>query len=144
MSKIVAGRELCENIVEKMKEHEKNQNAPKQNNKKQSCITNKSVTNQKSHQPETASPRPGPSHVNLSQSSSDDDADDEEVCCVCGRFSPADLASCTSLVILKWAQCDGVRAGVPCKHWVHLGFCTPIRVIRRGDKFFCKHCISEE
>jgi len=32
MSKIVAGRELGENGVEKMKEHENNQNAPKQNN----------------------------------------------------------------------------------------------------------------
>ena len=78
-----------------------------------------------------------PSHINLvpdSYASSSDCEGEEKCCCVCEKWTPSELNQSVSLVIVKWVQCDN------CKHWVHLQFCTPIRVVRRGDTFLCPHC----
>jgi uncharacterized protein (UPF0305 family) len=77
-------------------------------------------------------------------SSSDDDDDDDETCCACDRFQTEEQAACLSLTFVKWAQCDGIRNGMPCLHWTHLGYCTPVKVIRRGDAFYCPHCQKPE
>ena len=63
--------------------------------------------------------------------------EDEEPCCVCGYTFPPQLRGISSLVILKWAQCD------TCMKWVHLAFCTPVRVVRSNSKFVCPLCPEE-
>ena len=40
--------------------------------------------------------------------------EESESCCVGGKDSPADLANCLDLVIVKWDQCD------KCEHWTDL------------------------
>jgi hypothetical protein len=74
--------------------------------------------------------------INLDESSSDDEVDDDP-CCVCGKSFPPQLRGIQPLVIVKGGQCDG------CKHWVHLKYCTDVRVLRRGSSFHCKHCPEE-
>ncbi|KAH3819012.1 hypothetical protein DPMN_120742 [Dreissena polymorpha] len=69
---------------------------------------------------------------------SEDDVDDSEKCCVCKLFTPAELKYCISLTLVKWPQCD------ICDSWVHLKFCTPVQVLRRGDQFLCPKCASKE
>ncbi|KAH3691635.1 hypothetical protein DPMN_190990 [Dreissena polymorpha] len=91
------------------------------------------------------SPKPGPSRINvIPDTSSDDDDDDDETCCVCDRFQTEEQAACVSLTFVKWARCDGIRNGMPCLHWTHLGYCTPVKVVRRGDEFNCPHCQKPE
>lgn len=91
-----------------------------------------------------ASPKPSTSGVCNSRgkalpaededSSSDSEAGDGELCCVCKKSTPAELRDCISIVFVKWGQCD------VCGHWVHLQFCTKVRVLRRGSFFRCPHC----
>jgi hypothetical protein len=66
--------------------------------------------------------------------------EDSETCCVCGLFQPKEVVNCTSLIFVKWAKCDGIKNGQPCNHWTHLKYCSPVKVLRRNDKFFCCHC----
>ena len=61
-----------------------------------------------------------------SQNSTDTE---EDMCCVCHKRFPAALSGCTSLVIVKWGQCD------QCGHWVHLRYCTSVSVLRRDSEF---------
>jgi hypothetical protein len=85
--------------------------------------------------PRSKSPVPGPSAYYIDNSDSVSESEDESSnCCVCGKYSPPALQKCTSLVIVKWAQCD------KCQHWTHLTFCTDIRVVRRYGEFLCPHC----
>ncbi|XP_060573021.1 uncharacterized protein LOC132730954 [Ruditapes philippinarum] len=82
-------------------------------------------------------PHPGPSAycVISSEAETESGSEDESSnCCVCHKFSPPALKQCTSLVIVKWAQCD------KCHHWTHLSFCTEVRVVRRHSEFLCPHC----
>ena len=64
-----------------------------------------------------------------------DDSDDEIVtreednCCVCKKYSPPNLHTLPYLKIVNWAQCD------QCNHWVHLGFCTNVKVVRKHSDF---------
>jgi hypothetical protein len=75
----------------------------------------------------------------ISDSSDSDIGDsDEDKCCVCNLWSPAELKGCTSIVFVKWGKCDF------CPHWVHLKFCTEVKVIRRATVFRCPHCAKEE
>jgi len=88
------------------------------------------------------SPRPSTSglqvtHVQLfrdADSESESDTDDTETCCVCNKFSPANLDLKPHIKIVNWGQCD------ECGHWVHLSFCHTKSVLRRGDSFLCPHC----
>jgi len=68
-----------------------------------------------------------------SDSTTADEETDEEKCIVCKRFSP-DHSKKPHVIIVNWGQCD------VCGGWVHLSFCTPVRVIRRGDTFTCPFC----
>lgn len=78
------------------------------------------------------------------------DSSDEEVgvnekdlCCVCTEFTPKEIKNCDVVIFAEWAQCDGMRNGMPCKHWTHLKYCCSTRVVRLHGKFFCPHCIEE-
>ena len=94
---------------------------------------------QRSPQPSTsgvAIKRGGPIDLNTPEYSSDSDESipDEEKCCVCKLFHPQETRGCEQLLFTKWAQCD------KCPHWVHLQYCTKVRVVRLGDTFICPHC----
>lgn len=68
------------------------------------------------------------------ETSDGDSIADEEKCCMCHDWQPKELQNCTSVVFVKWGKCDF------CDHWTHLQYCTPVRVLRRGDTFKCPHC----
>ena len=72
-----------------------------------------------------------------SLSLSDDDSEDEK-CVVCGRWTPAEVSGATSIIFVKWAQCD------ICSKWCHLRYCTNVTVVRRNVKFFCPICLEKE
>lgn len=83
------------------------------------------------------SPKPGPSHIYLSDSSQsldEDEMPESEKCCVCKLYEPKELRQCNSLIFVKWAECTR------CAHWVHLIFCSEKRVVRKGEPFYCIHC----
>ena len=151
VSKLVAGKELTSESVRKaVKEHEHKQkttpaNAVKSLKGKQPSKSPKSLKEKQSKKA-PKSPKPGPSHINLLHDSSEDSEMeiDTDVCCVCNRFQPKEQAECISLTFVKWGQCDGIVNGKPCLHWTHLKYCTPVRVLRRGDKFLCPHCKTNE
>ena len=90
-----------------------------------------------------ASPVQGPSHVNLvsdsmsvgSDSENEPPEDDNEVCCVCKCFYVPRKLRDGTLHITQWAQCDS------CGHWVHLKYCTPVRVVRKNTEFKCECCM---
>lgn len=138
MSKIVAGKELSANVQELMEDHENNQTDKRSSLKSQK--PKKSAAKSKVSYQDTQNP--GPSAINILPSDTDSDTDSQidpaDLCCKCNRFQPEELRKSTSLVFTKWAQCDN------CGHWVHLIYCTPVRVIRRGDTFLCHHCEREQ
>ena len=126
------------NIQTLQEQHDKQAQAMKKTNKAGTKIENK---NKLKH---TSSPKPSTSSnsknegapINLDSSSSDEE-DDSEPCCVCNKTFPPQLRGIDTLVIVKWAQCDN------CRHWVHLVYCSKVRVVRRGSTFYCKHCPEE-
>ena len=56
---------------------------------------------------------------------SESEISEDEKCCVCKKFMPDEARKSVSLIFTKWAQCDR------CDHWVHLIYCTSVRVVRR-------------
>lgn len=151
MSKIIAGKELTTTVLDKMKEHESAQSSSKKqcSNGAQSTSKNTSgkmpvikkgkVQPKKGKKPQTiqSSQQPGPSRYVISDCSSSDEEsvhEDSELCCCCKMFYP-DMSKCTQIILVKWGRCD------KCDHWVHLTFCTPVRVIRLGDTFLCPCCV---
>ena len=92
------------------------------------------------------SPQPGPSHINLipsddssTEERSESQMSDLEKCCVCKRFYVSrDRTDVDRIAITNWAEC------VLCKHWVHLSYCTPVRVVRRDTHFICPCCHSSQ
>ncbi|XP_052088188.1 uncharacterized protein LOC127725302 [Mytilus californianus] len=69
-----------------------------------------------------------------SESESESEIREDEKCCVCKKFVPEQVRQSSSLIFTKWAQCE------KCERWVHLIYCTKVRVIRRGDSFMCVFC----
>jgi hypothetical protein len=39
---------------------------------------------------------------------------------------------------MSWGCCD------KCDKWVHLSFCSTVKVLRRNDPFLCPKCTEEE
>ena len=149
VSRLVSGKELTSNeVMEAIKNHEQNQKPTLK--KFQETQKGKLAVKKGKQIVATTAPSPvaGPScvdrAVDCSSNSSDSDEASDEKCCVCHRFQPKELSGCISLAFVKWVQCDGLKNGIPCKHWTHLTFCTPVRCVRRGDKFLCCHCNSNE
>ena len=165
ISNVVGGRAVTEDAtVERMKAYLEESGPPKKSlkskkvtkksDKKASKLPSKSTLSKQkesnsksdpsksssaSHQ--TRSPQPGPSHINLLPSDSDSSTDDEsesqmpekDKCCVCKKFY-AKSDNLHKISITNWAQCD------KCQHWVHLGFCTSVRVVRKNTYFLCPCC----
>ncbi|CAC5401666.1 unnamed protein product [Mytilus coruscus] len=69
-----------------------------------------------------------------SESESESDIREDEKLCVCKKFVPEQVKQSSSLIFTKWAQCE------KCERWVHLIYCTKVRIIRRGDSFMCVFC----
>ncbi|XP_053403259.1 uncharacterized protein LOC128558349 [Mercenaria mercenaria] len=146
LSKVVSGKPITEQIVyEKIKEHVKSNAKPSLKKKqtapgKRVVAADKKKTNLKKTHTVTE-PIPSTSGIQAAQteySSSSESEDDTDVCCICQKFHPEELKNCISLTIVSWACCD------KCNGWVHLGFCSPVRVIRRGDSFLCPKCTGTE
>jgi hypothetical protein len=137
IGKIIAGKAVTENEIKK-KIHQYNEE------KGSSCKqTVREDRKNKTKKTRNSVPEAGPSHIYVSDSDmtvSDMDIDDEEKCCVCSKFTPEEVRRSTSVIFVKWAQCDNSSCG----HWVHLKFCSQTKVIRKGDTFYCEHCPAEE
>ena len=92
------------------------------------------------HKKKAGKTSPKPSTSGLGKvilSDSDDDICEqttEDLCCVCNKHTPDDMNISYVLEFVQWAKCD------KCSHWTHLKYCSPVRVIRRHDQFFCPHC----
>ncbi|KAH3854394.1 hypothetical protein DPMN_096935 [Dreissena polymorpha] len=69
--------------------------------------------------------------VAMETDTDDDGLDDTLPCCVCKQITPPDLSLHPHLKIVNWAQCDKFNG------WVHLAFCTTVRVVRRQSEFVC-------
>ena len=163
MSVIISGKAVTEEkVVSAIKEHEANRKRPGKasakchNSTLSTATTTKDVKSstkgKKTQKPKHTSisePTPGPSGLSKStgsglnvdtdeSQSSEDEIPEEEKCCVCNKYTPDEVRHSVSIIFPKWVQCDR------CPHWTHLIYCTKIRVIRRGDSFFCCHCSSEE
>ena len=71
-----------------------------------------------------------------SSDSEESDEMDREICAVCRKFYPDEFVASGFKKTFLWAQCDA------CDRWVHLRYCTPVKVLRRGDNFKCPLCTS--
>lgn len=141
LSKVVGGKAITnEDVAEKIKDHIEKQTTskkrkfipplkvkvPETQNKGQSKLNSS-----KGKQPKVKSKQP---RLELSEDASDEDSEtEEEKCSVCGKFFP-DKQICDEIKIVQWGQCD------KCDLWVHLKFCSPVKVLRRGDSFLCPTC----
>ena len=103
-------------------------------------VKNSGKSKQSIHTNINSSPQQGLSHINLIASdvlSSEDESEsqmaDKDICCVCKKFyaRPVDVHK---IAMTNWAQCD------ICGHWVHLVYCTPVRVVRKETPFKCPCC----
>ena len=162
LSKVVSGKAITEeNITDQIKSHIESQSSKKKpvtqpvSRKKSPLATEsnspkvKSVRSQSKKKSKPSKPTQGTSgvskiskvsHVNVIEdcSSSDESVPENEKCCVCKSFTPSELRSAVSLVFTKWGCCDS------CQRWVHLQYCTPIKVLRLGDSFFCPDCTEKQ
>ena len=139
MSKIVSGKEVNAEALGKINEHENNNSKTVKRKTVSSKCKPKVSTKKAKICRKEKDPKPGPSCVNLlseGQSDSDTSCDTQTECCVCNKDHPEEIKNCRSVVIVKWAQYDGMTNGYPCMHWTHLAYCTPVKVIRKGDNFF--------
>ena len=100
----------------------------------------KAVKSKVSKKNDFDSQKPGPSAFYISDSDMETDSEseikEEDKCCVCKKFTPDDVRNSVQLMFTNWVQCT---CGT-CNHWVHLGICTTVRVVRLGDTFNCIHC----
>jgi len=142
LSKVVGGKAITnEDVITKMQNHIHSQSTSMkrkfippfkdpQTHKKETSKLN----NTKGKQPQVKHKKV----KTITAMDSDDDTEsEEEKCCVCGKFYP-EKSDYDHIKIVQWGQCD------TCNKWVHLSFCTRVKVLRRGDSFLCPTCKSEE
>ena len=155
LSRIISGKTVTEDdVLERMKEHvSKNprKNVSESVTESGKKGQNESVGSKRKRGPEkkqtakslkSGSQKPGTSGVSRcvnewaidSESESESEIREDEKCCVCKKFVPEQVRQSSSLIFTKWAQCE------KCERWVHLIYCTKVRVIRRGDSFMCVFC----
>ncbi|XP_060553673.1 uncharacterized protein LOC132714771 [Ruditapes philippinarum] len=130
------GRAITEDTyLDDMNKYETDKQAEKEN-----MVPKKGTSTALSKVLPQSSPRPSTSGVNVRRDpvvvdfDSEDEIIDDVPCCVCGKTTPPTLRNNPDIKIVSWAQCDN------CSHWVHLRFCTEIRVVRRHSNFKCIHC----
>ena len=61
---------------------------------------------------------------------------EDECCIVCGLDEPEGVS--TKNRKIDWGACD------KCDRWVHLGSCTEVKQIGRGEDFLCPICANEQ
>lgn len=133
LSKVVGGKAITESsVLEAIKLHVGTQNTKKPVEKPiVKAVAGPSGVKNK------ASKRKLPIDIHEDSQNSESDSSDNEdsdKCIVCREFYPKDKSRMPFLTIVKWGQCD------QCQGWVHLSFCTSVRVLRRGDSFLCPNC----
>jgi len=42
-----------------------------------------------------------------------------------------------TIELVNWGQCDR------CNHWIHLKYCSKVKVLRRNYSLYCPHCENE-
>ena len=147
LSKVVGGKAITEDeVMDKIVEHQ-DKNKPKIKSRtgksKQTIYINEVIPKKSKISTNSTSPVAGPSGVPLKKmkkvqiescdSDSEEDIPDYEKCIICKRSSP-DFSKKPFIIIVNWGQCE------KCNGWVHLSFCTKVRVLRRGDTFLCPIC----
>jgi len=90
MSKIVAGKEIDERVLEKMNDHVRKQGMKSTNTEKKG----KRVKGAQQKKRVAQSPQPGPSRIITSDTDSDSEVGDTELCCQCKRYTPAEMSRC--------------------------------------------------
>ncbi|XP_053372904.1 uncharacterized protein LOC123565518 [Mercenaria mercenaria] len=70
----------------------------------------------------------------VSDTEFEEEIPEEELCCICKKWSPPNLADHPGIKLINWAYCDR------CTHCVHLAFCSSVRVVRRHTSFLCPCC----
>lgn len=149
LSKVVGGKPITEDAVySQVKDHINNSKGKQINDKSKHVKTSKKgkISQTKQSKPKqsvqiasTSNPHKSATNVaNDDDSDFEDDVPDSEKCCICKLYTPSELKYCVNLTLVKWAQCD------LCDRWVHLRFCTPVTVVRRGAQFHCPNCKSIE
>ena len=132
MSAIVSGKAITEEDVEVCMLKHQEQGSSKMSLAAKSVKGKgkapKTSTNKRSEN----SKRKSKSIDTFDSSASESDEDDpSELCCVCGHRKPKAVENIYVLSFAKWAQCDGVTDGMPCKHWVHIPHCSNVKTVRR-------------
>lgn len=144
VSRVIGGKALEGETVRKLEEYMAESLTVKKS--KPNPTSKKSSKKMKKTAPRPCIPRlaldspiPGPSRINLHSSDSEmSDSDSEsniseaEKCCVCKKFYVKQIEGVS---ITNWVQCT------ICAHWVHLKYCTPLRVARKNTEFQCSCCI---
>ncbi|XP_041360715.1 uncharacterized protein LOC121376969 [Gigantopelta aegis] len=136
LSAVVSGKAITEDLVlEDIREHQKNKQN-KEGLQKRKCT--KSKKTEDSPKPSTSGILFPPSANTKQQLEDEDDTSEEsddpsDLCCKCKKSQPDEYKHCVSLCFVSWAQCTYPA----CQHWVHLKFCTPVRVVRRHSEFWC-------
>ena len=136
LSKVVGGKAITEDeVMDKIVEHQ-DKNKPKIKSRtgksKQTVNINEVIPRKSKISTNSTSPVAGPSGVPLKKmkkvqiescnSDSEEDIPDYEKCIICKQSSP-DFSK-KPFIIVNWGQCE------KCNGWVHLSFCTKVRVLR--------------
>ena len=139
LSAVVGGKAITEDaVVNNIKKHQEQQK--KKPKKSVSNCSPKPSTSGVNHQKQKACSQL-PADTNDEDCDESETTDPKDLCCKCKRFQPAELRNIDTLIFVSWAQCTYPD----CYHWVHLRFCTPVRVVRTHSKFWCPcHHQSEE
>ncbi|XP_062582670.1 uncharacterized protein LOC134244417 [Saccostrea cucullata] len=140
MSKIISGHCLTDNIIDQMVQLEDEQNGKGKGKRKTSDEDQGAAASGSGSKKQKKTRLPV---VEDSDTEEEEVVLEKDLCCVCKKFTPEEIRKSDMLIFTKWAQCDGMRNGMPCKHWTHLRYCCSTRVVRLHDKFLCPHCIEE-
>ncbi|XP_045194784.2 uncharacterized protein LOC123550419 [Mercenaria mercenaria] len=133
LSKVIGGKPITEEeMIDKIKDH---------NDKQKKCSNSKRKTVKSPVVSTSGLPvkrgRKSQHAAFTIDSVSEEEIGDEEKCIICKKFSP-DTTKFPFIIIVKWGCCDR------CNGWVHLAFCTPVRVLRCGVPFLCPNCENIE
>ena len=132
LSKVIGGKPITEDdVIDKIRDHtdkQKQQNPAtmkKRTNVKSPVASTSGITIKKLKKSQNKQITP--------DSESEEEITEDEKCIICKKFSP-DISKFPYIFIVKWGCCDR------CNGWVHLAFCTHVRVLRCGAPFLCPIC----
>lgn len=132
LSKVIGGKPITEDdVVDKIRDHNSKQNktANKRSIVKSPVATTSGIIVKRGK-------KRAAKQVDT-DSDTEDEITEDKKCIVCKKFSP-DTSKFPYIIIVKWGCCH------KCNGWVHLAFCTNVRVLRCGARFLCPFCEKEE